>query len=244
MKANIIRNLMTAATAVTALVSMAAPGVAVSLQAGETFGTNGLKFVEDTNVKFTFIQSNGAFQSTLKLFEVGSGNTLTLVKNLFAETKGSDNSWENGWLGTCGNTVAFTEGNSCNSYYTFQANKTYTLGLDSGGNGIVYSTTALNNFAPSGTQQAVFNSFGSQGQPDTTPFTGANAAEFQSSDPLAMVVKIGIDDRGNGNDKDFQDYTVTALGTRKAVPEPTTLAGLALSSVALAFSRRRRVGSV
>ncbi len=238
MKTNIFRNLMTAAATATALVSLAAPGEAASLLPGETFGTNGLKFVQDTNVEFTFIQSNGAFQSTLKLFEVGSSNTLTAVKTLFAETKGSDDGWKNGWLGTCGNTVL-----NCTTYYTFQANKTYTLGLDSGANGIVYSTTALNNFAPGGTQQAVFNSFGSQGQPDTTPFPIGDGGQFQAADPLAMVVKIGIDDRGNNNDKDFQDFTVTALGTR-SVPEPTTLAGLALSSVALAFSRRRRVGSV
>lgn len=239
MTTNIFRNLMTAAATATALVSLAAPGQAASLLPGEMFGSGGLKFVEDTNVKFTFVQSNGAFKSTLKLFEVGTGNTLAAVQTLFVETKGSDNGYANGWLGTCGNTVL-----TCTSYYTFQANKTYTLGLDSGVNGIVYSTTALNNFAPGGTQQAVFNSFGSQGQPDTTPFPIGDSGQLQAGDPLAMVVKIGIDDRGNGNDKDFQDFTVTALGTRTAVPEPTTLAGLALSSLALAFSRRRRVAGV
>lgn len=230
--------------ATTALVSYAAPGEAASLTPGETFGTQGIRFLQDTEITFNFVQSNGAFQSTVKLFEVGGGNRLTFVQDLFAETKGSDNLWENGWLGTCGNTVAYTVGNTCTSYFTFQANKTYTLGLDSGFNGIVYSTTALNNFAPGGTQQVVFNSFGSQAAADTTQFIGANASQYQSSDPLAMVVGLGFDDRGNGNDSDFQDVTITAVGRRAAVPEPTTLAGLALSSVALGFSRRRRVDGV
>ncbi|HAZ48899.1 MAG TPA: PEP-CTERM sorting domain-containing protein [Cyanobacteria bacterium UBA11369] len=242
MKAKQVLGLMAAAS--TALVSYAVPGKAASLTPGESFGNQGIKFLENTDVRFTFVQSNGMFQSTVKLFEVGADNALTFVKDLFVETKGSDRSWHNGWLGTCGNTVAFTEGTSCTSYFTFLANKTYTLGLDSGVNGIVYSTTALNNFAPGGTQQAVFNSFGSQAQADTTRFTGANGAAFQSGDPLAMIVRIGFDDRGNGNDKDFQDVTITAFGSRTAVPEPTALAGLALSGGALAFSRRRRVGRV
>ena len=242
MKAKQVLGLMAAAT--TALVSYATPSQAASLMPGESFGTQGIKFLENTELKFNFVQSNGAFQSTVKLFEVGAGNSLTFVKDLFVETKGSDNSWHNGWLGTCGDTVAFTEATSCTSSFTFLANKTYTLGLDSGVNGIVYSTTALNNFAPGGTQQAVFNSFGSQAQADTTPFTGANSAEFQSGDPLAMMVRIGFDDRGNGNDTDFQDVTITAFGRRTAVPEPTALVGLALSGGALAFSRRRRVGGV
>ncbi len=243
MKAKQVLGLIAAATA-TALVSYAAPSQAASLTPGERFGTQGIKFLEDTNVKFNFIQSNGMFQSTVKLFEVGAGNSLTFVQNLFVETKGSDNGWQNGWLGTCGNTVAFTEGNTCTSSFTFLANKTYTLGLDSGWGGMVYSTTALNNFAPGGTQQAVFNSFGSQAQADGTPFVGANGSQFQSADPLASFVRIGFDDRGNGNDTDFQDVTITAVATRAAVPEPATLAGLALSGGALAFSRRRRVGGV
>lgn len=243
MKVKQVLGCMAAATA--ALASYAAPGQAVSLNPGESFGTQGINFLEDTKVDFNFVQSNGEFKSTVKIFEVGAGNTLTWVKDLFAETKGSDNTWHNGWIGTCGNTVAFTAGTtSCTNSFTFLANKTYTLGLDSGVDGIVYSTTALNNFAPSGTQQAVFNSFGSQGQADTTQFTNANATQYQSSDPLAMLVRIGFDDRGNVNDKDFQDVTMTAVATRTPVPEPTTLAGLALSGGALAFSRRRRVGSV
>ncbi|GET39140.1 PEP-CTERM sorting domain-containing protein [Microseira wollei] len=232
------------ATATTALVSYTAPGQAVSLTPGEIFGTQGIKFIENTEVKFNFVQSNGAFKSSVKLFEIGAGNRLTFVKDLFVETKGSDNLSENGWRGTCGNTVAFTEGTSCKSYFTFIANKTYSLGLDSGVNGIVYSTTALNTFAPGGTQQAVFNSFGSQAEEDTTIFTGVNAAQFQSSDPLSRVVRIGFEDTGNGNDGDFQDFTITAVARRTAVPEPTALAGLALSGGALAFWRRRRVGRV
>jgi hypothetical protein len=50
---------------------------------------------------------------------------------------------------------------------------------------------------------------------------------------------ISFDDRGNGNDKDFQDFTVTA----EAVPEPMTMTGLALGLGGLVAARRRRRGS-
>jgi hypothetical protein len=241
MKTKLINRLMSVAATTAAVASMYAPAQAAALKTGETFGTGGIKFVENTKVDFRFNQSNGSFQSTVKIFEVGLNNQLTWVKNLFSETKQSDNGWANGWIGTCGNTVAFTAGTtSCTNSFTFVANKVYTLGLDSGSNGIVYSTTRLNQFAPGGTQQVVFNSFGSIAQADTTIYSQANQAQFQSADPLANVVRIGFDDRGNGNDKDFQDVTLTATASRQAVPEPTAMAGLMVTAGAFAVFRRRR----
>jgi hypothetical protein len=47
---------------------------------------------------------------------------------------------------------------------------------------------------------------------------------------------ISFDDRGNSNDKDFQDFVVTA----EAVPEPMTMTGLALGLGGLVAARRRR----
>ena len=238
MKTNLFASL-TAATA--AIVSLSVPAQAASLYAGESFGNSGIKFLENTRVDFTFKETHGSYTSTVKIFEVGPGNQLTLIKDVFGESKGSDNGDANGWLGTCGNTVLV-----CTNSYTFEANKTYTLGLDSGNNGIVYSTKALNPFATGGTQQAVFNSFGSLGQADTTKYSAANEAEYQAGDPFANLVKIGFDDRGNSNDKDFQDVTLTATASRVAasVPEPTTLAGLAVAGTALVFSRRRRTSAI
>lgn len=231
------------AVAAAAAFGISAPAQAASLNGGESFGTGGIKFLEATKVDFTFNETHGQYQSTLKIFEVGANNELTFVKNLFSEVKGSDNGGANGWLGSCGNTVL-----SCTADFTFEAGKSYTLGLDSGNNGKVFSTTKLNPFGPGGTQQAVFNSFGSLGSPDGTKYSAANEANYQSGDPLANFVKIGFDDRGNNNDKDFQDMTLNAKASRvtqgQPVPEPTTLTGLALIVGGVAFSRRRRIRTV
>jgi hypothetical protein len=198
-----------------------------------TFGTQGIKFDQDTNVDFTFNESHGAYTSALKVFQVLSPTNLQAKKDLLKETKPSDNWDDNGWIGTCGNTVK-----TCTSSFLFKKNVEYTLGLvstyfyDSSVKTTVYSTTALNNFGGA-SQQAVFGSFGTNGKDGTT----YNPAPFQSGDPFTAAVKIGFDDRGNGNDKDFQDFTFTAKATQ--VPEPATLGGLALVVGSLAFARRR-----
>ncbi|HIK27097.1 MAG: PEP-CTERM sorting domain-containing protein [Oscillatoriaceae bacterium SKW80] len=215
------------------------------------FGTSGIQFDFDTEVEFTFYQSRGAFQSILKIFQVNTDNTLTWVKDLFAETRASDNWSANGWLGTCGE--GKTVQGSCSVSFTFLKGTMYTLGLDSGENGKVYSTSALNTaengtlwlseLSPAGSQQAVFGSFGSLGA-DGTRFD--NPQNFQSADPFAGLVKISFDDRGARNalgipDLDYQDFSVTAQARPVAsVPEPATLGGLGLVGCALAARRRQR----
>jgi hypothetical protein len=226
---------LTATAAATAMFGAAAPAHAFS------FGTNGLQFENDTKVIFNFRQTYGAFTSSLGIYGV-SGGTPTLLKTLFSEVKPSDTNGANdNWKGTLGNTVL----GSGIATFTFVANQIYTLGLSSVGldgsnKGIVYSTTALNG----GEQQAVFGNPNTLlplviDPPDRTTFA-ANPANFSSGGSvLNGGAAISFDDRGNDNDADFQDFTVTA----EAVPEPMTMTGLALGLGGLVAARRRRRGN-
>jgi len=220
---------LTATAAATALFGAAAPAHAFS------FGTNGIQFENDTAVTFNFRQTYGAFTSSLGVYGV-NGGTATLAKTLFSEVKPSDNGSQGDWIGTLGNTVL----GSGIAQFTFLANQIYTLGLDSGPNGTVYSTTALNTPQQ---QQAVFGDpnvlLPIIATPDTTVFPG-NPGQFTFGGSLFNGgTAISFDDRGNGNDADFQDFTVTA----EAVPEPMTMTGLALGLGGLVAARRRRRGS-
>lgn len=223
---------LTATAAATALFGAAAPAHAFS------FGTNTIKFENNTDVIFNFRQSYGAYTSSLGIYGV-SGGTPTLLKTLFSEVKPSDDGSNSNWKGTLGSTVL----GSGISTFTFLANQVYTLGLSSVGldgsdQGTVYSTSALNS---GGSQQAVF------GDPnvllplvipagDGASFAG-NPADFSSGSSLFNGgVAISFDDRGNGNDADYQDFTLTA----EAVPEPMTMTGLALGLGGLVAARRRR----
>lgn len=216
------------AAAATALVSVSAPAQAA------TFGTSGIQFGEDTTVKFTFTESHGAYKSALGIYNVNNG-LASKVADLFAESKSSDNGGANEWKGTLGNTVQ-----NGVAYFTFLANQVYTLGLASvynGSNrGVVYSTSSLNT-ASRGTQQAVFGAaslFGELNRQTTNTFGLAG----QRTDGLPYLddkTVISFDDRGNANDTDFQDFTVTA-----EVPEPMTMAGLALGASGMIAARRRR----
>jgi PEP-CTERM putative exosortase interaction domain len=228
---------LTATAAATAMFSAAAPAHAFS------FGTGAIQFEKNTNVTFRFDQSYGAYTSSLGVYSVDGGKA-SFLETLFSEVKSSDIGSAGNWKGTAGNTVL-------NEFatYTFMANQIYTLGLSSvgldGSNaGTVYSTTALNSGS---TQQAVF------GKPsallplvlipgDTKKF-GANPGDFTSGDSLFKEgVAISFDDRGNGEDADFQDFTLTALAEveAEAVPEPMTMTGLALGLGGLVAARRRR----
>ncbi|MEG5063525.1 PEP-CTERM sorting domain-containing protein [Microcoleus sp. B3-A4] len=216
---------LTATAAATALFGAGAPAQAAS------FGANGIQFDQDTTVKFNFKQTHGMYQSSLGIYSV-ENSAATLVQALFSETKSSDNGAENEWKGTLGNTVV----GSGSVVFTFLANQIYTLGLNSGWGGSVYSTSSLN----SGSQQAVF---GGQEQLWNTldkETTSTFQAAGQFTNGLESLFNggtlIGFDDRGNRNDSDFQDFTVTA----EAVPEPMTMTGLALGLGGLVAARRRR----
>jgi hypothetical protein len=223
---NKLLSALTAAAAATALLGATAPAHAFS------FGTNGIKFQEDTNVNFKFKESHGAFASSLGIYTVND-STIAKVTSLFSETKSSDNGSDNEWQGTLGNTVL----GSGSVVFNFLANQVYTLGLATD-DAIVYSTSALNTDS-NGSQQAVFGGsslWNALDQETTSTFQAAG----QFTDGTGSLVNggtlISFDDRGGGNDIDFQDFTVSA----EAVPEPITMTGLALGLGGLIAARRRR----
>ena len=216
---------LTATAVATALFGAGAPAQAFS------FGTNGIKFQKDTDVNFKFQESHGGYTSSFGIYSVKDSAT-SLISTLFSETKSSDNGGENEWKGSLGNTVL----GSGSAVFTFLANQVYTLGLSSGGDGTVYSTSALN----AGSQQAVFGAasplWNALGKETTNFFQPAGKFTDGTGSLSNGGTLISFDDRGNSNDKDFQDFTVSA----EAVPEPITMTGLALGFGGLVAARRRR----
>lgn len=223
-----ILSALTATAAATALLGVSAPAHAFS------FGTNGITFTQNTDVMFNFKESHGMYTSSLGIYTVNDSVT-SLVHTLFSETKSSDNYDQNEWKGSLGNTVL----GSGSSVFTFLANQVYTLGLNSGGDGTVYSTSAL-NVGSSGSQQAVFGGASSLwnalGKETTNVFQAAGSYTDGTGSLSNGGTLISFDDRGNSNDADFQDFTVSA----EAVPEPMTMTGLALGLGGLVAARRRR----
>ena len=225
-----ILSALTATAAITAMLGAAAPAHAFS------FGTTGITFAKNQDVEFNFKESHGAYTSSLGIYQV-KDSVASLVQTLFAEKKSSDNGSANEWRGTQSNIVS----GSAKPVFTFLANQVYTLGLSSlhNGNsaGTVYSTSSLNG----GSQQAVFGGSGlwnSLNQETTNRFQAAGSFTNGVSSLFnkGQGTLISFDDRGNRNDKDFQDFTVSA----EAVPEPITMTGLALGLGGLVAARRRR----
>ncbi len=228
MNTKLLSALAATATA-TALFGAGSPAQAFS------FGANGITFQQDTSVNFKFQESHGAYISSLGIYTV-KDSVASLVSTLFSETKSSDNGGENEWKGSLGNTVL----GSGSAVFTFLANQVYTLGLNSNlwgsSQGTVYSTSSLN----SGSQQAVFGEalplWNALGKETTNVFQAAGEFADGTASLSQGGTLISFDDRGNGGDKDFQDFTVSA----EAVPEPITMTGLALGFGGLVAARRRR----
>ncbi|MFP4220127.1 MAG: PEP-CTERM sorting domain-containing protein [Phormidium sp.] len=236
-----------------ALGALAAPATAFSMNSGEKFGTDGLLFTEDTEVTFDFGKTFGAYVASLGVYEVDGTNT-TEVKSLFTEQWATDigkASSGDDWLGTCGeddSTVA-----NCTASFVFKANVEYALGLANwsrtgednvAGSYIrtVFSTDRLNSFDGEETQQFLFGSHGAfDGQDSNEHQAFSNPEEYVSGDPLAGSLALGIDDRGNGDDLDFQDMVLSAQAERTTdVPEPSVIFGLTAIAGGFASLRRRR----
>jgi hypothetical protein len=229
MKTTILTKVTAAAVAATAMLSMTAPANAGTL----SFGTDGLSFDTDTTVQFTFLKSKGAGISNLGIYT--AAGVLAEGGLLFQELQAADASGyyaglESQWLGTAKNLVG-----SAATTFTFLANQVYSLGLAGTlfGNTMttVYSTSSWN-----GMQQAVFDSVGGS-EFNTYQFAGSKKNEgLSAADPAAAPLAISFEDIFGGGDKDFNDFTVEA----ETVPEPITMAGMALGAGAMTIVRRRR----
>ncbi|MDF0552299.1 PEP-CTERM sorting domain-containing protein [Kamptonema sp. UHCC 0994] len=210
-----------AAAAVTAMLSMTTSANAA------TFGTTGISFDQDTTVNFTFLKSQGAALSSLGVYDANQ----VLIKNLFTKANTADAGYQgnsygtDSWLGTASNLVG-----SATTNFTFLANQVYSLGLSGTLWGNVMKTVFSTSSQNGGSQQAVFNSTGgSEG-------VGYDAAGSQTSaSPFGDPVAISFEDTLSG-DSDYNDFTVSA----QAVPEPITMAGMALGAGGMAIARRRR----
>ncbi len=224
------------------------------------FGTSGIQFDQDTTISFTFNDSHGAYQSSLRVAQAEAGNGYSNKSILFNETKASDNGSTNNWEGTFGNSVTSPNG-SLSQTFTFLKDQIYALLLwnDLGsGNPLeqyVSSSTFMNSsqwFAAgtqfsrtdcllTGCQQAAFGDF-SLNTDSTAPFSTVNGGkgpeQFQSVTlaQLAQGTKISFDDGGKGNDVDFQNFSLTA----QLVPEPISVFGTILGIGALGVARSKK----
>lgn len=190
-----------------ALGAMPAQAAAIS------FGNDGIKFAKDTMVDFWFLESNGAFKSTLSVY---NADTKTAVNPfLFQEAApGYDVPKTGDFHGTCPKTVTSPTG-ECHTWFTFKGGVNYSLLLDSTPNGKVYSTNALN--------------------------IGSLNPDMKQADFTPMgnhIYQIAFDDTGNDNDGDMNDFFVKA--EIKHVPEPAALAGLGLVAGTMTLARRRK----
>lgn len=204
-----------------------------------TFGTEGIQFDKTTRASFTFLNTQGAYTSSLRVVEdLGSGLFRDLGVTLFSETRQSDAGGANDWLGNCG---AGRTVSNCTTSFTFEAGVKYAFLLDSGSNGRVFSTSALNTQFGRSQQAKFFDDASSlptqTGQYEMTSFLRTQPG--LSADPYAAPVLIAFDDRGAGNDVDFNDFKVTM--SAEAVPEPTALMGLGLVAGTIALRRRKAI---
>jgi len=225
------------------------------------FGTTGIQFDEDTSINFTFDESHGSYQSSLWVAQAQSGNTgYSNIARLFYELQPSDNGAADESKGSFGNAVTSDNG-SITQTFKFLGNQTYALLLWSdSGSGRQFeqyasSSTFMNSpewFAANtqfrrddcvvaGCQQAVFGDFKlDSGSPNSfTSTNGGKGPEQYSALTMAQLAqgsKISFDDAGGGNDRDFQDFTISA----ELVPEPITVFGTILGIGALAAARGKK----
>lgn len=250
-----------AATAIAGLVS-AAPAQAI------TFKTDGLIQGDGSTVKFDFLGSYGGFQSGFGIYDA----TNDAYHWLFQETQGTIASGANAWVGdlvldnkgddsiinVLEDTFTFVEGNE---YSFFQGS--------SGGenNATVFSTNDLNTSQSwvTYTNQAKFfedlsilddDSYQYYKNHVTGDLISTNSDLAQADGSLATLGLgntglIAFEDNGIKPSTgeyyhgDWNDFLVSATVVEQpgaSVPEPATLAGLAMVAGAMTVTRRRKNG--
>lgn len=229
------RLLTTAATATAFIGMIAGPAQAFS------FGASEIRFESDTWVEFDFFRSHGYYRSVFGIQELGGAKTNLIMEDKRADTATGANDWE----GTPGNAVLNPA-----ARFLFQAGKTYSMFLDlirtSTGEQVALNesaklfNTADMEYVLADTTYRDYNL-----SPNSRLATTAGSANIN---PFAGPVLIAFED--NGRDSagrlhvDYNDFMVKARAIAPAaeasVPEPATLAGLALVGGAFAVSKRRR----
>lgn len=237
MKMNLVYSLSAAAAGTALMAAVCAPAQAVSLNSSN-FGSNGILFDTDTEVRFTFWEAHGKWKSTFGVYEIGTKQ----LTALFSEKNGYNNGQIAGDpMGTEQNDWLSSRSNLTGSYtasFTFKANTQYALAYW-GKNHTQYvgqvKDSADQHFVDS--MAAVFEYDGSH----TFEGTGPNWKGPKESKTVSVPgsVIIGMEDgwekRNNRGLGDFNDFVVSA-----EVPEPMTMGGVALVGGAMAIARRRR----
>lgn len=237
-----LRGCLFAAATATALVGATAPVQAASLSsfltAGKSFSSSsGFSFAKDTTVKFTFLESRGAYQSQFGIYTSKTNGAPNFL--LFRESQnsnpGSSNSNDN--MGACGVTVVPSP---CEKSFTFAAGTSYFLGLNdfknSNGGTINRTTFSDDPIGPSkgnGARGMLFVE-GPGSHTYSTSFP-VNPAKTNTLTFAPGTLGIFVNDSYE-QDLDGNDFIVKA----EAVPEPATLAGLGLVAGSLVMSRRRK----
>jgi hypothetical protein len=171
--------------------------------------------------------SRGMGTSSFGYSVIGSDGKAAF-QSIFSETSAYDpkaSAKGNDWLGSCGKAITGV----CEVTITFEANKTYQLGLLSRGIsaygvGVLDSytfDTASDQFYKNGTVAGHKNPFTTVSQTGAL-FVGMEDGEYRKS--------------GNNFYYDYQDWVVKA----EAVPEPATLLGLGAVAGGMLMARRRK----
>lgn len=226
-----------AATAIAGLVS-AAPAQAI------TFGS-GLIDGDGSNVKFTFEESHGWFQSEWGVYN----NTTGTFHSLFEEVQRSDpglGGQDN--MGTCGVTVV-----DCTASFSFEEGNQYSFFLrninDSGHKKTIFSANELNPIQDWTTFENQTKFFSDLSVLDDTSYQTSDSlnSDLATSVSESVTLESGLnaliafEDQGINPDTDeyfhgdWNDFLVTAT-----VPEPATILGLGVVAGAMTLSRRRK----
>ncbi len=194
-----------------AIVAGLVGSLAAPVHAQDSFGNQVVEFPVDTTVEFEFKESHGAYQSSLGIINVDTGQP---VKVLFSEAKPYD-SYGTGEVqpsspgqnntGTSIDFLGTVQGGTVQnqlSEFTFKANTRYAFYLES--------------VSPTGqTRRTVLSS-----NPLSTVFNGALDAGNRGG---IVGSRIAWDDDGlprPGKDQDFDDFVVEAGGYLVTVPCP------------------------